>query len=338
MQNSTRRQFLNATLGGATTLAGASLIASRGSAEPVAVVGGGPAGINAALGLRLAHPHRQVVLLERDPTRMAQVEGTRRPFARPNSGVELKRLRDAGVDLMLDDVRHVDWAAQRLELISGRRVSFGTLVMAPGVAPKSEAIPGYHPRTRHAWPAAWGNAREARRLEQQLSALSPDGHVVLRLPADAGGYPQIAAKRALAIAAYLNRTRPAARLTVLDGGEKSMARTYFEDHREAPGAKPVAWYTSTSGGTVLSVNADLGQIETTAGRLCADVVNFIVPQGAAPVARLAGLSDASGWCPVDAKGWSTVRPQAVVIGDACKVEGRSMTSASQSGRKIALTV
>ncbi|NIY98545.1 sulfide dehydrogenase, partial [Salipiger sp. HF18] len=170
--------------------------------------------------------------------------------------------------------------------------------------------------TRHLWHAARGSAREVLRLQAQLCSLPERGHVVLRLPAQLA-QPDAALARVGALAAWLATHRPEARLTVLDGGDGSLGQ-------QGKGR----WLRAT----VLSVDTDRGRIETDAGRIEADVVNFVPPQQAGLIARAAGLTDASGWCPCDAGGASRRREGAAIIGDARRDALRTVEGALRSVR------
>ena len=240
------------------------------------------------------------------------------------------------MNLILDEATGVDWKRARLELFSGRRLPFAGLCLAPGLAPRDEGIAGLDARTRHHWPAAWGSPGEARRLMAQLAAAPEKAHVVLRLPADAGGLPAIAAGRALEIAAYLGRTRPAARLTVLDAAEASEAASIYtalaSDLAGTQDGIRIDWRGRAKGGHVLEVDANRGILRTNAGEIRADVVNFVPASEAAQLAQEAGLTDASGWCPCFADGRSRLHRNAVVLGDARKGARRGVAIAQAQGR------
>ncbi|GAA0309208.1 FAD-dependent oxidoreductase [Rhodovulum strictum] len=334
MQTPTRRRFLECLLAGAAATGACGLLAPAAWARsPAIIVGGGPAGAGAALALRQAQPDTPVLMIERDPTRLGRSPAL--AFDQPAAGPDLDMLRRAGVEVVLDDVVDLDWKAARIELFSGRRLAFDRLFMAPGSAALDEAIPGLDPRTRHLWPAAWGNLREARRLRAQLASLPGTGHVVLRLPATIS-HPEAALGRALDLAALLSRTRPDSRLTVLEGsrGTDLAARFQSELARQRLHLG-TEWLDGANGGTVLRVDAARGEIETDAGRLRADVVNFVGHQGAGPIARTAGLTDDSGWCPTDPRGRSTRHPEAVILGDARKAARRTIADALLSARAAA---
>jgi hypothetical protein len=334
MQILNRRRFVGQLVAGAAAAAACGITATcLRAGEQAVVVGGGPAGAAAALALRTARPNAPVLLVERDPSRLGRAEAA--PFDRPAAGPDLDALRRAGVGVVLDDVVDLDWRAARLSLFSGRSLAFDRLLLAPGTAAVEEPIPGLDTVARHLWPAAWGSAREARRLKAQLTALPETGHVVLRLP-DVPSHPDAALDRALQLAALLDRTRPRGRLTILDASAGTDLAERFQSAFAAQGLRTATeWRTVSNGGTVLRVDAGRGLLETNAGPVHADVVNFVTRQGAGRIARTAGLVDASEWCPTDAAGRSTQRPEAIILGDARKQARRNVAEALLSARAAA---
>ncbi|MBB4211539.1 pyridine nucleotide-disulfide oxidoreductase [Rhodothalassium salexigens DSM 2132] len=328
MSAPTRRQVAG-YLGALAALTAGAAWAPRPSAgrERLVVVGGGPAGAAAALALKRASA--SVLLVERDPKGLGRAGAS--AFDRPGGGPGLAALRRAGVEVILDEAVGVHWADQRLALFSGRVLAFDRLFLAPGTAARPEAIPGLDPAARHLWPAAWGSAREARRLSAQLAALPDRPHVILRLP-DGLSPRHAVLDRAHHLARRLDRTRPGARLTVLDAATATDDAARWQSLRAAEGGSTaVDWRPAGQGGTVVGVDARRGVVETAAGRLVADAVNFIETQGAGTIARTAGLVDASGWCPTDPHGRSLTHPQAAILGDARKDAARTVAGALRSG-------
>ncbi|MBK1637026.1 FAD-dependent oxidoreductase [Rhodovulum adriaticum] len=336
MQTLNRRRFAGYLAAGAATAIAGWTAAPHAAHAQAVIVGAGPAGAAAALALKGAQPARPVLLVERDPTRMGRTATA--AFDKPAAGPGLDALRRAGVQVVLDDVADIDWRAARLELFSGRALPFDQLLLAPGTAARPEPIAGLDAAARHRWPAAWGNAREARRLRAQLAALPAAGHVVLRLPATPG-HQAAALNRALHMATWLHHNRPNARFSVLDGGTGTDLAARFHAALDRQGLDIAAkWHSAAQGGTVLAVDAPRGVLDTNAGRLRADVVNFVLPQGAGAIARRAGLVDASDWCPTDARGLSTRRADVAILGDARKSAARTVAGALQSGRAAAALV
>lgn len=331
MTRLSRRSLTLGLLSGAALAAtGASLALGRG--ERVLVIGAGPAGALAAATLARQTPSASVVVLERDPTRLARESATG-PFERPAPGLSLAALTGAGVAVKIDEVTAVDWRAGRAALFSGRTLAFDRLILAPGTAPRAEDIAGLDAVARHDWPAAWGSVREARRLEAQLAALPARGHVVLRLPAEISA-PQVALSRALTLARKVARIEDA-RLTVLDeSGDTALAGAFAMAAGLQGLNRNLRWIGAAQGAKVIAVDSRRGRIETAAGRLTADVVNFIAPQEAGRLAKVAGLTDASGWCPTDARNRSSLIAAAVILGDARKGTTRTVESARASAQAL----
>ncbi|MFD2175208.1 FAD-dependent oxidoreductase [Rhodobacter lacus] len=331
MTRLSRRSLTLGLLSGAALVAtGASL--RLGRSERALVIGAGPAGALAAAGLARQSPGASVVLLERDPTRLGR-DTAATAFERPAPGLSLAALAAAGVSVKIDEVTGVDWRAGRAALFSGRSLAFDRLILAPGTAPRAEDIAGLDAVARHDWPAAWGSEREARRLAAQLAALPARGHVVLRLPAEIGA-PQVALGRALTLARKVAQTE-GARLTVLDeSGDAALAGAFAIAAGLQGLTRNMRWIGADQGAKVLAVDSRRGRIETAAGRITADVVNFIAPQEAGRLAQAAGLTDASGWCPTDAESRSTRVEGAVILGDARKGAIRNFESARASAQAL----
>ena len=326
MRHPSRRRFLtSAALAGSALASGLAL--PRAS-HRLLVIGGGAAGIAAAAALRSAAPGARVTLVERDPARLARETGAPAALMPPAPVADYAALAGAGIELLLDDVTGLDWQAARAELFSGRREAFDRVVLAPGVAAADEGIAGLDARTRHLWPAAWGSAREAARLAAQLTALPDRGRVVLRLPAETGYAPTLLAARAQALAATLAAVRPAARLLVLDADRSAAAARAFAARATGAELALTDWQMAE----VTGVDADAGRLETSAGTVRADVVNFVPAFGAGLLAQAAGLTDASGWCPCDETLRSTLRPGAVIAGDARRDAIRGLDAAGATGR------
>lgn len=342
MHSLTRRNVLRGAFAAGVGLAAgsaASWLSVRQKISRVLIIGGGPSGAATALALRKARSDAHIVLIEKDPTRIIPTVEAPSRFMRPNAAAGLKRLRHASVEIALDDIVEIDWQAQSAKGFSGRKFAFDRIVMAPGVGVKDEGIAGYDAVTRHEWPAAWGSPREAKRLQAQLAAMPEAGHVVMRIPEGPVSHPAGLYQHADEIAAFLARAKPGARLTVLDANPESEARRAFLRRRGAEGGRNhVEWRSATDGGRILAVDSRHGILETSQGRIKADVVNFITAQCAGDIAHMSGLTDASGWCPCAPDQSSRLFANALVVGDAVKIADRSINGAMKSGVKAASAI
>lgn len=80
----------------------------------------------------------------------------------------------------------------------------------------------------------------------------------------------------------------------------------------------IEWRSVATGGKISKVDAATMTVTTDFGVEKGDVINIIPPQQAGKIAVDAGLTDASGWCPVNPITFeSTIHPGIHVIGDAC---------------------
>ncbi|MEO0810580.1 MAG: FAD-dependent oxidoreductase [Pseudomonadota bacterium] len=339
MHNINRRKLITGLLAGGPAIAvGAALpfVGASSQTRRIIVVGGGPAGVAAVLAARRADSRVRLILVERDPGRLKPQLKDRHEFLRPSLDGAMELLGRADVDVALDDIEAIDWASKTAHALSGRAFVFDEIVLAPGTAVQDEGISGLDAQARHRWPAAWGSRREARRLAAQLAGMPEDGHVVVRLPAGEVSHQQGLAHRAIRIAQYLNARKTAARLTVLDATDGLEAADVFASAAARGGfGGRVRWIGGEERARVLAVDAAAGTIETPAGTLKADVVNFITPQQAGPIAHASGLVDQSGWCPCGADQRSLINPAAFVVGDANRFARRSIDGAMQSGAKAA---
>jgi NADPH-dependent 2,4-dienoyl-CoA reductase/sulfur reductase-like enzyme len=87
------------------------------------------------------------------------------------------------------------------------------------------------------------------------------------------------------------------------------------------------WVSLSAGGKVTSVDAAKKTLVTESGTHKASVANVIPPQKAGRIAEAAGVTDRSGWCPVEPVAFeSKQQPNIHVIGDAA-IMGAMLKSA-----------
>lgn len=336
MHTINRRNLITGLLAGASAIAVGAAFQINSQSKQVIVIGGGPAGVSAALAARRTDSRARVLLIERDPSHLKPHTEGRQDFLKPSLGDAIKLLAGAGIGVALDDIENIDWTSKTAHALSGRTFAFDEIVLAPGTAAKDEGIAGLDERARHLWPAAWGSRREAKRLASQLAVMPENGHAVVRLPAGEVSHSEGLAHRVIRIAQYLEAEKAAARLTVLDATGTPGAADIFASAAAKTGfGARVRWIGGGERARILSVDAEAGRIETPQGVLKADAVNFIPPQQAGPIAHISGLADKSGWCPCGADQRSLINPAAFVAGDAKRFARRSIDGAMQSGLRAA---
>jgi NADPH-dependent 2,4-dienoyl-CoA reductase/sulfur reductase-like enzyme len=283
------------------------------------VVGGGFAGTSCARTLKGLDPRLDVTLVE-----------TSRTFtACPFSNAVIAGLRDLaaqrfGYDQLARDrltphfasTTAVDTQRRTVTLSDGARLSYDRLVLAPGIDIRWNALPGYTEAAAERMPHAWKAGEQTLLLRRQLEAMEDGGTVVISAPANPFRCPPGPYERASLIAYYLKTKKPRSKLIVLDAKDAFSKQRLFQNAWQALYPN-LEWVSLSNGGKVVSVEVGEMTLVTDFGRHKATVANVIPPQKAGRIADLAGATDRSGWCPIDAVTFeSKLQPNIHVIGDA----------------------
>jgi len=318
-----RREFLKlgALLGLNACSAFPAKQAATGRAR-VVVVGGGYGGSTTARYIRLLDPDIRVTLVEPNP-RYLSCPGSNEVLAGWHEldglATDYARLQqNAGVEIVTAQAMRIDNQNRVLTLKDGSSLRYDRLVVAPGIDIRWDAIAGYDfaasQRVAHAWKAG----PQTMLLRNQLRAMPDGGVVMLTVPPTPYRCPPGPYERASLIAHYLQRCKPRSKIIILDAKTQfSKQALFFEGWRTLyPGM--IEWLSSESEGLIEQVDADTLTVTTHFNEHRADVLNVIPPQKAGSFAEENGLSDASGWCPIDFDSFeSSLLPMVHVIGDAC---------------------
>lgn len=319
-----KRRSLLRGLGAGAAIAGLGLgRLSRAAEGHVLIAGGGFGGATCARYLRQLAPGLRVTLVDRHAS---LVTG---PFCNtvvaglnPLETItrDHRALAASGIDFIHAEIEAVDPAAKSVELTDGRRLSGDRLVVAPGIAFKTDDIEGYGPAVAETMPPAWpGGPEQLTTLRGQLRAMPDDGLVVIAPPPDPYRCPPGPYERASLIAWFLEHEKPRAKLLILDPKENFSKEALFRSGWAALYGDRIEWIGRAQGGRVVAVDAARRSVTTAGGeRVQADVINLIPPQRAGALAQRAGLTNVSGWAPVDQRTFeSTLYPGVHVVGDAC---------------------
>jgi len=316
-----RREFLKSAVAGtasATFLSVPTL--ARGAAPRVVVVGGGFAGASCARALRKADPAIAVTLVEATPTftacpfSNAVIAGLRALSAQQFT---YERIAADGIVVARTTATAVDAQARAVTLADGTRLPYDRLVLAPGIDIRWGALPGYDEAAAGQMPHAWRAGEQTLLLRRQLEAMDDGGLVVISAPANPFRCPPGPYERASLIAHYLKTRKPRSKLIVLDAKDTFSKQRLFQSawNELYPGL--LEWVPLSKGGGVTSVDAATRTLATDFGRHTATVANVIPPQKAGRIADAAGVTDRSGWCPIDPVTFeSKLQPSIHVIGDA----------------------
>ena len=284
----------------------------------VVVIGGGFGGASAARALR--RQGMDVTLVERDasytacPFSNAVIAGLR-PMDRQVLGYE--GLRGQGIAVAAQAATGVDATARRVTLADGTVLPYDRLVLSPGIALRFDALPGYDEAAAERLPHAWQAGVQTLLLRRQLEAMEDGGTVVMAIPANPYRCPPGPYERASLVAHFLKTRKPRSKLLVLDAKDVFSKQRLFEAAWAALYPGLLEYVPLAAGGRVTAVDAAKRAVETDFGQHEGAVVNVIPPQRAGDIARIAGATDRSGWCPIDPASFeSRLVPGVHVIGDA----------------------
>jgi sulfide dehydrogenase [flavocytochrome c] flavoprotein chain len=315
MTRPTRRAFLS---GAAMSLVAAPCIAQ--GRPRIVVLGGGFAGATCARMLRRTDPLFAVTLIEANATFTAcpfsnAVIAGLRDISAQRFGYDA--LRSEGVAVAQDQAITVNPQVRRVTLRGGSTLDYDRLVLAPGIAIRWDALPGYDEAAAATMPHAWLAGEQTMLLRSQLEAMPEGGTVVISAPANPFRCPPGPYERASLIAWYLKKAKPRAKLIILDAKESFSKQRLFESAWQLLYPELIEWVSLSSGGKVTSVDAKSRTFVTDFATHKADVANVIPPQRAGKIAEVTGVADTTGWCPIDPVTFeSRLQPNIHVIGDA----------------------
>ncbi len=317
----TRRSAL-----GLIAAAGAASIAmpniARGATGRVVVVGGGFGGATAAKYLKVRSPELSVTLIE-----PAEVF-----YTCPFSNLFLGGLWDFeaigqrydvlasefGVEVVHDRAEDVDTAARTVRLGGGSVLDYDVLVMSPGIDIRWDALVGYGEAAAEKAPHAWKAGQQTRLLRAQLEAMPDGGTFVMVAPDNPFRCPPGPYERASLVANYFRTHKPSSKVLILDAKDAFSKQARFTEGWAALYGDMISWVSRSNDGRVIRVDADALEVETEFGqRIRADVLNVIPPQRAGLIADRAGLTNDSGWVPVNPATFeAAAAPGVYVVGDA----------------------
>lgn len=306
----------------------------------VVVVGGGAGGATAAVTLKRALPDIEVTLVEPHEIYTSCFHsnhylGGFADFQRISHSYD--GLRALGITLVKDRAKVLDFGRQRVETAEGAKLRYDRLVVAPGIGFKFGSIEGYDPE---AMPHAWSGGAQAKLLRAKIEAMEDGGLVVIAPPRNPYRCPPGPYERACLIAHYLQKTKPRSKLIVVDPKMAYSKQPVFDEAFEKyyKGVVDVRLTDDLDDMALARVDGATGEVVTKAGEVFrAAVANVIPDQVAGKIAQDAGLTDKSGWCPVDLATFrSTLADHVYVVGDATIAADmpKSAFSASDQARAV----
>ncbi len=317
-----RRTFIKLVgTSAALGMAGFPFIARGGAKTKVVVVGGGYGGAIAAKYLRLYDPGIEVTLINRDKQYVScplsnEILSGERSMA--SLTFRYDGLAGHGVRVVHDEVTDIDAAKKKVKTAGGQTFDYDMAVVSPGVGFKWGAIEGYDEAASRYMPHAWFAGEQTVALRKQLESMRDGGKVFIVAPPNPFKCPPGPYERAAQIAHYLKHHKPKSTVTIMDWKDNFSKKALFEQGWEMHYPGMIHWVMAAEDGKVVGVDAKKRILMTEFEEYEADVANVIPPQKAGVIAERAGLTDDSGWCPVNQRDFeSTLHKDVFVIGDAC---------------------
>ncbi len=316
-----RRQFLAVSAALGLSACSHGLRPSRNAAQ-VVVVGGGYGGSTAARYLKLLAPELDVTLVDPEPAYLS-CPGSNEVLAGWHDMAWLQRSRDRlssrfGVRLIRSSAASIDTTLRRVRLDDGTVLAYDRLILSPGIAMRWDALEGYDQAAAELAPHAWKAGPQTHLLRSQIHAMPDGGVILICVPANPYRCPPGPYERASLIAHFLSRRKPRSKVIILDAKTQFSKQALFQKGWNDLYPGLIEWISSEKEGRIDHIDAQRRVVATEFGEHRAAVLNVIPPQKAGAIAERAGLTDASGWCPVDPRSFaSTLQPCIHVIGDAC---------------------
>lgn len=314
------RRFLLKAMGlGTASLALPTQAFARAKAR-IVIIGGGFGGASTAQTLATLLPSSNITLIDANATYTAcpfsnLVLGTDRALSAQQFGYD--GLRRLGVTVLNTLALDVDPVAQSVTVSDAETIGYDRLILSPGIDMRWNALEGYDEAAAQIFPHAWKAGPQTLLLRQKLDALEDGQPVIMSVPTAPFRCPPGPYERASMIAHYLKTRRPRSKLIVLDAKDSFSKKALFQEAWDEHYPDHLEWRGASDDGTVSRVDAATATIETDFESFGAPVINIIPPQKAGFIADRAGVSDGTGWCPIDPLAFeSTQQANIHVIGDA----------------------
>lgn len=322
MNKLTRRTF-NRIIGasGAAAIAGLGAPAiARASGPKVVVIGGGFGGATAAKYLKrfdktidvtLIEPNRQFITCPFSNTVLGGLHDL--SFITQN----FDAFKAMGVTVVHDKAVSIDAAKKQVTLAGGQTLNFDRCIVSPGIDFKWGSVKGVTGDIVEKIPHAWKAGPQTTLLRRQLEAMPDGGTFVISPPPNPFRCPPGPGERISMVAHYFKTHKPKSKIIVLDPKKSFSKQGLFKEGWAKLYPGMIEYRNVDEDGVVREVIADKTTLVTDFGETKGDVVNFIPAQKAGAIAAQSGLTDNTGWCPVDHQTFeSTLHEGVHVIGDA----------------------
>ena len=320
--------------------------ANSASGKPrVVVIGGGFGGTTAAKYLKRFDSNIDVTLVEIQETYMTcpasnwYLAGLVKADAITHDYSTLKNKH--GVRVIHDTVTGIETATKEVKLAGGQVLGYDRLIVSPGIDFKYDEVEGYSKEVSEKLPHAYKAGPQTELLYKQLRDMPQGGTFVMVAPGNPFRCPPGPYERLSMVAEFFKNNNPTAKIVCLDNKDKFSKQGLFQSGWQTLYGNMIQWVAGIDGGKVTKVDAEKMMVYSDYENIKADVINFIPNQKAGKLAFDAGLTNESGWCPVNQETFeSKIHSDVYVIGDAAIAGGmpKSGHSAASQAKMCAAAI
>jgi sulfide dehydrogenase [flavocytochrome c] flavoprotein subunit len=303
----------------------AGLPIARAQAKPrVVVIGGGPGGATAAKYIaKDSQGAIEVTLIEPKSAFVTCFHsnlylGGFKSMAEITHGYD-KLASTYGIKHVKQWANAIDRAKKEVVLADNSRVPYDKLIVAPGIDLKYDSVPGWGKEHEEVMPHAWLAGPQTELLKKQLDGVKDGGTIVMVAPPNPYRCPPGPYERVSMMAHALKASgRGKSKIIVIDPKENFSKQGLFQAGWEKHFGGMVEWLGPKVHDGLKSVDPKTMTVTTgfETYKNCA-LVNVIPAQSAGKIAIDAGLTNASGFCPINPESMaSSVDPDIYVLGDS----------------------
>jgi len=224
---------------------------------------------------------------------------------------------DYGITKVTGMAMSVDRAARTVQMADGATIPYDRLVVSPGIDLIWDSVPGYSEELAEVAPHAWKAGPQTQLLKEKLDAVESGQQIVMIAPPNPYRCPPGPYERVSMMAHVLKTKGVDAKIIIIDPKEKFSKQGLFQEGWEKYYPGMIEWYGPNVHGGIESVDVAAGTVETGIDTFKGDLLNIIPAQKAGMIAAEAGLTNDSGFCPIDAASMRSAADENIfVIGDA----------------------
>ncbi len=344
----TRRVLLTGLAGSAGVLALGSPAVIGQAKQKVVVIGGGAGGGTAAryiakdsggaLDVTLVEPNRQFVTCWHSNL----VVGGYKSLSEITHSYDAMA-RAHGIAMAHDMAARIDRDRKVVMLAGGQALPYDRLVISPGIDLRYDSVPGWGRDHETAMPHAWKAGPQTTLLASRLDAVPNGGVIVMIAPPNPYRCPPGPYERVSMMAHVLTKAgKTDCKIFIIDPKENFSKQALFQEAWDKHYRGMIEWLGPKIHEGVKSVDPKTGTVVTGFETYKdAALVNVIPAQFAGEIARSAGLTNATGYCPIDPASMRSVLDANIyVVGDAA-IAGdmpKSAFSANSQAKVAAMMV